>query len=173
MKIAISSTGPKLDADMDQRFGRCSCFVVIDPASEKFEVLNNQGAMMSGGAGIQTAQMVVKSGAEAVITGNLGPKAADTLAAAGVKAYLKVSGTVREALARYKAGQLQETSGPTGENHYTTAGAGGGAGAGRGRGGGGRGSGQGMGRGRGGGGRGSGRGMGGGRDVRQERGRRQ
>ena len=155
MRVAISSTGQKLDARMDQRFGRCPCFIVVDPASEEFEVLDNQAAMMSGGAGIQAAQMVVNSGAGAVITGNLGPNAADTLAAAGVKTYLGASGTVRQALEQYKTGQLRESSGPTVESHFGTGGVGGRAGAGRGMG-------RGMGGGKGGG-RGSGRGMGGGR----------
>jgi predicted Fe-Mo cluster-binding NifX family protein len=148
MRVAISSTGPKLDARMDQRFGRCPCFVVVDPASEEFEVLDNQAAMMSGGAGIQAAQIVVNSGAGAVITGNLGPNAADTLTAAGVKTYLGASGTVRQALKQYKTGRLQESRGPTVERYFGTGGMGGGAGAGRG-----------MGRG-GGGGRGGGRGRG-------------
>jgi len=155
MRIAISSTGPKLDARMDQRFGRCPCFVLVDPASEEFEVLDNQAAMMSGGAGIQAAQMVVNSGAGAVITGKLGPNAADTLAAAGVKTYLGASGTVRQALEQYKTGRLQESRGPTVERYFGTGGIGGRVGAGRGMG-------RGMGGGKGGG-RGSGRGMGGGR----------
>lgn len=151
MRIAISSKGPKMDATIDPRFGRCPCFIVVDPASEEFEVLDNQAAMMSGGAGIQAAQMVVNSGAGAVITGNLGPNAANTLAAAGVKTYLGASGTVREALEQYKTGRLQESGGPTVERYFGTGGMGGRAGAGRG-----------MGRGRGGG-RESGRGVGGGR----------
>ena len=167
MKIAISSTGPDLDAPVDQRFGRCPCFVVVDPASEEFEVLDNQAAMMSGGAGIQAAQMVANSGVAAVITGNLGPNAADTLAAAGVKTYLGASGTLREVLQQYKAGQLQEASGPTVQSHFGTGGMGRGSGRGRGRGmGGGRGMGRGSGRGR-------GRGMVGGRDTGQKRGRRE
>jgi predicted Fe-Mo cluster-binding NifX family protein len=157
MKIAISSTGPKLDAPMDQRFGRCRCFIVVDPASEEFEVLDNQAAMTSGGAGIQAAQMVANSGVAAVITGNLGPNASDTLAAAGVKTYLGASGTVREVLQQYKTGRLRESSGPTVESHFGTGGMGSGVGRGRGRGSDrGTGGGRGMGR-------GSGRGMGGGR----------
>jgi len=153
MRIAISSTGPDLDAEVDPRFGRCQCFVVVNPATEELEVLDNEAAMMSGGAGIQAAQMVANSGVDAVITGNLGPNGADTLAAAGVKTYLGISGTVRQALQLYKAGQLKESTGPTVERHFGTGGMGGRAGAGRGMG-------RGMGGGKGGG-RGSGRGMGG------------
>jgi len=159
MKIAISSTGPDLHAEVDPRFGRCQCFVVIDSETKEFEVLDNQAAMTSGGAGIQAAQMVVNSRVDAVITGHLGPNATETLVAAGLKTYLGASGTVGEALKQYKAGNLQEASGPTVESHFGTGGVGGGAGAGRG-----------MGRGRGGGrGRGMGRGMDGSRDMEKQR----
>jgi len=150
MRIAISSTGPDLDAEVDPRFGRCRYFVIVDSETKEFEVLDNQAAMTSGGAGIQAAQMVANSGVDAVITGHLGPNAADTLVAAGLKTYLGALGTVGEALQQYKAGHLQEASGPTVDSHFGTGGVGGGAGAGRGKGrgrGGGRGRGMGMGQG--------------------------
>ena len=179
MRVAISARGSNLDAQVAPRFGRCHCFLVVDPATDQFEVLDNEAAMMSGGAGIKAAQMVARSGAEVVITGTLGPNAADTLSAAGVKTYLRASGTVREVLEQYKAGQLQESKGPTVEKHFGTGGVAagtnagrsldGGRGMGRGMGTGrgmGRGIGRGMGLGRGAGrGRGIGRGMGGGRSM--------
>ena len=146
MRIAISSTGRNLDTQVDPRFGRCKYFVVVDPATKEFEVLDNEAAMMSGGAGIQAAQMVANSGVNAVITGHLGPKAANALAAAGLKTYLGATGTVREALQQHEDGQLQESSDLTRETDSAPGGMGGGRGPGRG-----------MGRGRGG---GSGRGMG-------------
>ena len=158
MKIAISSNGMDLDAQVDPRFGRCRYFVIVDSETKKFEVLYNQAGMTSGGAGIQAAQMVANSGVDSVITGHLGPNAADTLTAAGLKTYLGVTGTVGEALQQYKAGHLQEASGPTVESHFGTGGVGGGAGAGRG-----------MGRGRTG---GRGRGMAGSRDMVKQRRRR-
>ncbi|UCG12303.1 MAG: NifB/NifX family molybdenum-iron cluster-binding protein [Deltaproteobacteria bacterium] len=167
MKVAISSTGQDLDAEVDPRFGRCRYFVIVDCATKAFEVLDNQAAMLSGGAGIQAAQMVINAGVDAVITGNLGPNGADTLAAAGVKTHLGASGTGREVLQQYKTSQLQEASGPTVESHYVTGGKGGGAGAGRGRG---SGRGRGGGRGRG---MGMGRGMDDSRDMGQKRGRRE
>jgi len=37
MKIAITATGPSLDAEVDARFGRCQYFVIIDPQSMEFE----------------------------------------------------------------------------------------------------------------------------------------
>jgi predicted Fe-Mo cluster-binding NifX family protein len=41
-----------------------------------------------------------------------GPKALQTLPTAGVKVILRVRGTVRQALAGYKQGELRPASGP-------------------------------------------------------------
>jgi len=134
MKIAISSSGENLDAQVDPRFGRCRCFVIIDPATNAFEVLENEAAMLSGGAGIQAAQMVVNAGVDAVITGSLGPNAGDVLAAAGLKVYLGAAGTIREVLQQYQDGRLQEVSGPLVGAPFGTRGFGRGRGMGIGRG---------------------------------------
>ena len=53
MKIGVSSTGENLDANVDQRFGRCKYFLIVDMESMEFKVLSNENAMASGGAGIQ------------------------------------------------------------------------------------------------------------------------
>lgn len=147
MKIAISSTGPGLDAPVDPRFGRCQYFLVIETETQEFDLVRNDAAGLSGGAGIQAAQLVANSGAQAVITGNLGPNAADALAAGGLKVYLGAAGTVQEALQQWQEGQLRESTDPSVDAHF-------GGAAPRGMG---RGRGMGMGRGMG---RGLGRGMG-------------
>ena len=136
MKIAISSKGGDLDAQVDPRFGRCRCFIVADPVTKAFEVMANTAATQSGGSGIQAAQMIANTGADAVMTGNLGPNAKDVLSAAGIKVYLGVSGTVREALQQYADGQLQVVSGSAADVPSDTGSFGGGSapGSGRGRG---------------------------------------
>ena len=45
--------------------------------------LDNGAALSSGGAGIATAQMIVDKGAQAVITGNVGPNAMRVLTSGG------------------------------------------------------------------------------------------
>lgn len=142
MKIAISSKGRDLDAQVDSRFGRCRCFIVVDPVTKVFDVLDNAAAASSGGAGIQAAQMIANAKIDAVITGSLGPNATDVLSAAGLNVYLGVSGTVRDALQQYGDGQLQAASGSTADVASGAGSFGGGTAPGSGRG---------MGRGRGGG----------------------
>ena len=53
---------------------------------------------------------MVRLGAEAVITGNVGPKAAKALWAGNVKIYRLTWGTVRDAIEQFKAGRLEEIS---------------------------------------------------------------
>jgi predicted Fe-Mo cluster-binding NifX family protein len=117
MKIGITSTGENLDADVDQRFGRCKYFLIVDADSMEFEVLSNENAMASGGAGIQTAQTIAKSGVEAVVTGNVGPNAFQTLSAAGIKVFTGASGTIKESVEKYKKGELKETEAPNVGSH--------------------------------------------------------
>jgi predicted Fe-Mo cluster-binding NifX family protein len=141
MKIAISATGRDLDARVDPRFGRCLCFVIVETESSGVEVLENEAAKITGGAGVQAAQMIANAGVDAVITGSLGPNAAEVLAAAGLKVYTGISGTLREVLQRDKNGTLQATFDSSASASATVAGTGPGVAVGRGRG---------MGRGRGG-----------------------
>jgi predicted Fe-Mo cluster-binding NifX family protein len=99
MKIAISARGPSLDSDVDPRFGRSAGFVLYDDASGETTYLDNVAPSGAGqGAGIRTAQMVAEAGAEVLITGQMGPKAAQVLERTGLKVYLRTGGMVREAV---------------------------------------------------------------------------
>ncbi len=120
MKIAISASGTTLAARVDPRFGRCAQYLLVDTVSEGFEVLPNAAAMAGGGAGIQAAQVVVESGAQAVISGNLGPNAFQVLAAAGIPAYTVTNMTIAQAVAAFEAGELTPVGGATNAAHSGT-----------------------------------------------------
>jgi len=117
MKIGISSTGENLDANVDQRFGRCKYFIIVDTESMEFEVLSNGSAMAFGGAGIQAAQTIARTGAKVVVTGGVGPNAFRTLSAAGMKVFTGASGTIKESVEKYKKGELKETEAPSVGSH--------------------------------------------------------
>ena len=131
MKIAVSSSGGDLESQVDPRFGRCAYFVIVEADDMSFEAFDNESIALGGGAGIQAAQFVASKGVKAVITGNCGPNAVRTLSASQVEVFVGQSGTVREAVERYKAGDLKSASGPNVAEHY---GMGSGAGMGRGMG---------------------------------------
>ncbi len=159
MKIAISATGPSLDAEVDPRFGRCQYFIIADTETMEFEAVDNASAMAAGGAGIAAAQAIADKGVQAVLTGNCGPNAYQVLSSASIQIITGVSGKVKDVIESYRSGKFQTSAQANVPDHFGT---GGGSGMGRGMGGGmGRGMGGGMGRGTGGGmGRGTGGGMG-------------
>jgi predicted Fe-Mo cluster-binding NifX family protein len=118
VKIAITSQGDNLEASVDPRFGRCAYFIIVDPETEEFEAVLNSSADAMGGAGPRAAQTIADKSAEVVITGNVGPNAFQTLKAANIKIYKDASGTVRETLAKYKNGELEELSNSSVPGHF-------------------------------------------------------
>ncbi len=122
MRVAVSADGKDLDASIDPRFGRCAFFIVVETTDMTFEVFDNENIALGGGAGIQSAQFIASKGVEAIITGNCGPNAVKTLNAAGTKIIVGQSGTVREAVEKYKKGLLDTTSKANVEDHYGASG---------------------------------------------------
>jgi len=118
MNIAISASGLTLDAEVNPRFGRCEQFIILDPETMQFKVLVNTGQSAGGGAGIATAQHIIKEGIGAVLTGNCGPNAHQVLTAAGVEVVTGVSGNIREAVELYKSGGYCPSSQANVSDHF-------------------------------------------------------
>ncbi len=119
MKVAITAQGADMDAEVDPRFGRAKFFIVVDLDTGDFSAHDNtQNLNAAQGAGIQAAQNVVNLGVEAVITGNVGPKAFTALEAGNVKQYIGAAGSVRDTLEKYKAGQLEVAANANVSGHW-------------------------------------------------------
>jgi predicted Fe-Mo cluster-binding NifX family protein len=113
MKICVTSQGNNLDSELDPRFGRCKYFIFVDKDTLEFEAIENPNIDAMGGAGVQSGQIVAGKQVEALLTGNVGPNAFETLKAAGVNVITGLSGTVREAIDKYKSGKTAPTQGPS------------------------------------------------------------
>jgi predicted Fe-Mo cluster-binding NifX family protein len=119
MKIAVSASGPDLAAQVDPRFGRAPYFLFVDPDTLEFEAVANQQSLQAArGAGIQAAALVASHRPKAVLTGHCGPKAFQTLQAAGIPVVLGVAGSVREAVQQYQQGTLSPAPGPNVVGHW-------------------------------------------------------
>ena len=150
MKIAVTSSGPDLDAIIDPRFGRCPYFTLIDTKTGASESLSNPFVDASGGAGTQAAQWILDHDVHALVTGRCGPKAMMVLEDAGIRVVEGASGKVRDAAGLIERSVLPAVATAVEPGRRLGGGTGMGRGAGQGRGGGmGQGPGRGMGGGRG------------------------
>ena len=112
MKVIISSTGKDLESSVSNVFGRCPYFIIVEVKGSKiidFKAIDNISANQVGGAGISAAQAVAEKGAEAVITGNVGPRASDVLKQFKIKVYAG-TGTVKNAVQLLIKGKLKVIS---------------------------------------------------------------
>jgi predicted Fe-Mo cluster-binding NifX family protein len=109
MKFTVSARGESLDSEVDPRFGRAAGFVLFDTESGSTDYLDNSAQQDSAkGTGVKAAQLIAKAGAEVLITGQLGPNAAQVLRKSGIKIYACASGTVREAIQALQENALAE-----------------------------------------------------------------
>lgn len=114
MKIAVTSEGTTPDSLVEWRFGRGQYFLIFDTESRLWEPMTvlNEAAQARDGAGTQAAQTVIRTGAEAVIAGHVGPKAFNALEEGGVRFYSLGGKTATEAVRAFTANELQAFIGP-------------------------------------------------------------
>ena len=115
MKIAVSATENHLNAPVDPRFGRAAYFIFVNPETLESEIVPNSNVDGYGGVGVQSAQLIIERGAQAVITGSCGPNAFQVLEAGGIAIYEGEQGTVKEVVEKFNKNQLVPASIPTGQ----------------------------------------------------------
>ena len=115
MRVVVTSSGADYEAAVDPMFGRCANYLFIDTETDSIELKANPAAGAPSGAGIMAAQYVIEQGAEAVLTGNVGPNAMDVFQATEIPVYSLPASikTVGEAMLVFNAGQLQPAGGAT------------------------------------------------------------
>ncbi len=107
MKIAVTSKGTDLEAEVDPRFGRAAYIIIVDTETLEYEAVDNSDNVNAlKGAGIQAASLVSEKGAGVLLTGYCGPNAFRTIQAAKIKVANDVSGTIREAVNAFKDGKF-------------------------------------------------------------------
>ncbi len=111
--ICVTSQGDSLNSNVDPRFGRCQYFIIVNTETMHFEVIKNPNISGVGGVGIQSAQLITNKGVQAVLTGNIGPNAFQTLQAGGIEIITGVEGIVKEVVEKYREGRFKSTLAPT------------------------------------------------------------
>ncbi len=114
MKVAVSSKGKKIDDDVDKLFGRCQCFLIVQIKDKKIIDVNpiqNSSSEKIGGAGISAAQCIAKENVDAIITGNIGPRAEDVLKQFDIESY-RGDGCIKDVLQEFIKGNLKKINEP-------------------------------------------------------------
>lgn len=112
MKIAVSSTDKNIESNVSDVFGRCPYFItaeIKDQKIEKTEAIKNENINQMSGAGISAAQLMAEKDVNAVITGNVGPRALDILKQFNIEIYFG-EGIIKDVLQEFIDGKLKKVS---------------------------------------------------------------
>jgi predicted Fe-Mo cluster-binding NifX family protein len=119
MRIAVTTEGTDLSAEVDSRFGRAQRFLIVDTKTMTSQVVqNNQSLDLPQGAGIQSAQNILPYKPQVVLTGNCAPKAFRVLQAAGIEVVVGVKGRIEDAIKDYMSGKYTPTTEANVEGHW-------------------------------------------------------
>lgn len=108
MKICVTSNGNSIESNLDPRFGRAAYFIIADNKTMEYEAIENAVAVSSGGAGITSGQLMVDKDVEVVVTGNVGPNAANVLRAANIRIYRGINASIKENIEKLMKGLLEK-----------------------------------------------------------------
>ncbi|RJP66180.1 MAG: hypothetical protein C4539_11745 [Ignavibacteriales bacterium] len=110
MIIAVTSIENNLDSLVCPQFGRANFFLIINLQTLEFQAIPNPNVNVVDGAGIHSAQLLIKEEIKAVFTGRVGMNAFRILDSAGILVYENVEGTVRVVIDKLKLGMLKASN---------------------------------------------------------------
>jgi predicted Fe-Mo cluster-binding NifX family protein len=107
-RVAVVSEGEGgLDAPLEV-FATCSAFVVVDPRTKEWDKVQIEPGEPEKKVHLEAIRAVARSGATVLITPQIRPECCMALHALAIQVYIAPEGiTVREAIERYEAGELE------------------------------------------------------------------
>lgn len=106
MKIVITAKSSGIHAKFDPVFGRCRYFALFDDKGGFLGSYENDAALQAGGAGTAAARFVGSLAADAIVTGRLGPNAANAVKELGIAAYYGHFESISDAFSDFLSGKL-------------------------------------------------------------------
>lgn len=104
MKIAITANGNTLKSLVTEEFEKSEYLLILETDDNSYEYYDNSGHL--GDDGTSMATKILKTNCEGLITGSIGEKAFEEIAAAQVTRYLGSNYSVEEALLLMKSRKL-------------------------------------------------------------------
>jgi predicted Fe-Mo cluster-binding NifX family protein len=102
MKVAVPSMGNSAKSEVSDKLGRCSYIITYDTESRKYSATPNPGSHLPDGSGPKAAEAVINSGADTLLSMEVGMKAYSVLAKARINIQLLESkNTVKSAVEKF------------------------------------------------------------------------
>ncbi len=112
MKIAVPTLGDKgLDDEVSPHFGRAPTFTIVDIETREVRIVENTSEHM-GGSG-KPPEIMHREGADVMLCSGLGARAVQMFNYFGIEVFVGANGSVRDAIALWRAGKLQEATDAT------------------------------------------------------------
>lgn len=105
-----------LDSAVSSHFGQAVAFAVVNDETNDIRFVQNTG--QHHGGGLTPAQIISQEGVDVVLCGGLGVKAVRIFEQQGIHVFNNASGTVKQALQAYQAGQLPEATDANACQHH-------------------------------------------------------
>lgn len=106
MLIAVMSEGLEPSSLVAEKFARAPFIIYYNVETASFESIRNPYSSLFGGAGIQTAQLIIERNTNAVIVIDIGLNPFRLLRSANVKVYSSSKTKILEAIEECIEGQL-------------------------------------------------------------------
>lgn len=120
MKIAIPSTKPNLEGNVESKLGTAAFLLLIETDDMSFEVLDGPPKSSGRGAGVMALSQVLNMGAKVVLVGHISPRIFEVMEKQDIDVVTSVSGIVNDVVADYVKSQStqasKQPSGPPIEN---------------------------------------------------------
>ena len=115
MKIVLAIERSGTSLHLSDVFGKCACFFIHEQDKNTNEVIPNPFAHELGGAGIQTARMLIEKNVDVVITKRIGSNPLRFLKLANVKVYQCNEKDVLKAIQLFEERELAEYENSNGD----------------------------------------------------------
>ncbi len=109
MKILFVADEPNLESKIAKRFGHANYYIIYDTGNDTFEAIENPGH----GEKHEVLYDLAEKGIKTFIVGNIGPGAFETVEEIGAEVYLARLMKVKDALEKFKKGELEKLEKPT------------------------------------------------------------
>jgi len=109
MLILIGSDGKDSSSKVSMRFGHSNYFLIYNTETNSVEVYENSGHYEKH----ENLKSLIEKGVEAIIVGNIGPHAFETVNTPKSKVYLARKMSVNEAIEKFLKGEPQQLTEPT------------------------------------------------------------